>query len=34
VLRVEPPLATLTATRRALRLEPAGGHLRVVLGPA
>jgi hypothetical protein len=34
VLRVEPPVATLTATRRAIRLEPAGGRLRVILGPA
>ncbi len=34
VLRVEPPLATMTATRRALRLEPGGGRLRIVLGPA
>jgi hypothetical protein len=34
VLRVEPPVATLTATRRALRLEPGGGRLRVILGPA
>ena len=34
VLAIEPPLATLTATRRALRLDPGGGHLSVRLGPS